>query len=359
MTHDSDLAIIRENIDREKQRAFNKIQNARDIADLEHIRVEYLSRQIEPEGVTRLENVTKGKIRYFFSRLPSIHETIRSQCGNLFNQFKDEVTDKIEAKAQELKKTSKRQVEFFDTTLPGKKVYLGYRHPVYQTLEEMEYIFGKLGFDIIMGPEIESEHNNFELLNIPLEHASRDAFETFYIEGNILLRSHTSPAQIRAMKVMKPPLRIIVPGKVFRPDTPDAGHSPIFHQVEGLMVGEDVTFAHLKGVLELFAREMFGEKTRMRFRPSFFPFTEPSAEVDISCTICGGKGCSACKMSGWLEILGSGMVHPKVFENVGYDPEKYTGFAFGMGVERIAMLKYGINDIRLFTENHKEFLKQF
>ena len=220
-------------------------------------------------------------------------------------------------------------------------------------------IFARLGYDVANGPEIEHEKNNFEALNIPLDHPSRDAFDTFYLERPWLLRSHTSPVQIRTMLRQKPPIRVVVPGKVFRPDKADASHLPMFHQVEGLMVGERVTFAHLKGTLLLFAESMFGAGTKVRFRPSFFPFTEPSAEVDISCILCGAKGCPACKGSGWMEILGSGMVHPRVLQMCGIDPEKYTGFAFGMGIERIAMLRHGVTDIRYFLENHFRFLEQF
>ena len=211
----------------------------------------------------------------------------------------------------------------------------------------------------ITGPEIETEEHNFEALNIPMDHPARDGFDTFYIEPPYLVRSHTSPVQIRTMKQRRPPIRVIAPGKVFRPDKPDAGHSPMFHQIEGLIVGPGITFAHLKGVLDLFAKAMWGEKTNIRFRPSYFPFTEPSAEVDVSCFICGAKGCPVCKGSGWVEILGSGMVYPKVLTSCGIDADANTGFAFGMGVERITMLKYGIPDIRRFYENHFAFLRQF
>ena len=226
-------------------------------------------------------------------------------------------------------------------------------------------MFKKMGFTVVDGPEIESEYNNFTGLNIPLDHPSREAFDTFYLnapagdEGKYLLRSQTSTVQIREMKAQKPPLAIVAPGRVYRPDAVDASHSFMFHQIEGFMVGENITFSDLKGVLEFFAKGIFGEEIKMRFRPHFFPFTEPSAEVDITCIICKGKGCSVCGRKGWLEVLGSGMIHPNVFKNVGYDPKKYSGFAFGMGVERIAMLKYGISDIRLFFENDLRFLKQF
>jgi len=220
-------------------------------------------------------------------------------------------------------------------------------------------IFAGLGFSVAEGPDIETDYYNFEALNIPADHPARDMQDTFYLPGGLLLRTHTSPVQIRTMLAQKPPVRIVVPGRVHRRDVPDASHSPVFHQIEGLAVDRHVTMADLKGTLELFAREMFGPKSRIRFRPSFFPFTEPSAEVDVVCFLCGGDGCRVCKQSGWLEILGSGMVHPQVLKNVGYDPEEVTGWAFGMGVERIAMLKYGIDDIRLFYENDLRFLRQF
>jgi phenylalanyl-tRNA synthetase alpha chain len=228
-------------------------------------------------------------------------------------------------------------------------------------LEEICAIFTRMGFAVVEGPEIETEYNNFTGLNIPLDHPSRDAFDTFYLKhnGHLLLRSHTSPVQIRVMKKQKPPLAVVVPGRVYRPDSTDASHSCMFHQVEGFMVDTNIKFSDLKGILEVFAKAVFGSEIKMRFRPHFFPFTEPSAEVDISCIICKGRGCSVCGRKGWLEILGSGMIHPNVFKNVGYEPGKYTGFAFGMGVERIAMLKYGIDDIRLFFENDLRFLKQF
>ena len=236
---------------------------------------------------------------------------------------------------------------------------IGHKHPITQVTERINEIFISLGFKIAEGPEIESEYYNFEALNIPLEHPSRDVFDTFYIKGPTLLRSQTSTVQIRVMEKEKPPLQVIAPGRVYRPDAVDASHSFMFHQVEGFMVDKNIRFSDLKGALTLFARQMFGEGTKIRFRPHFFPFTEPSAEVDVSCIICGGKGCRVCSYKGWLEILGAGMIHPSVFKAVGYNPERWTGYAFGMGIERIAMLKYGITDIRLFFENDLRFLKQF
>ncbi|MEE8179671.1 MAG: phenylalanine--tRNA ligase subunit alpha, partial [bacterium] len=246
-----------------------------------------------------------------------------------------------------------------DITLPGKKFSLGKKHPITLILDEIKNIFVSLGFRIVDGPEVETEYYNFEALNMDLHHPARDMWNTLYIKEGVLLRTHTSPVQIRVMEKQSPPLAIIAPGRCYRRDAVDASHSPMFHQVEGLLVDEGVSFAHLKGVLTHFCHRMFGAETKVRFRPSFFPFTEPSVEVDIQCVICAGKGCSVCKQSGWLEILGAGMVNPRVFEFVKYDTKKYTGFAFGMGVERIAMLRYGIDDMRLFFENDRRFLKQF
>jgi phenylalanyl-tRNA synthetase alpha chain len=243
--------------------------------------------------------------------------------------------------------------------LPGFKPILGTKHPLTKTVDDVISTFLGMGFKVVEGPEIETEFYNFEALNIALDHPSRDAFDTFYIRDRYLLRSHTSPMQVRFMETEKPPFKIIVPGKVYRPDAVDASHSFMFHQVEGLVVGEDVTFADLKGTLSMFIRSYFGSGAKVRFRPHHFPFTEPSAEVDVSCFICGGKGCSVCGRKGWLEILGCGMVHPNVFKAVKYAPGKYTGFAFGMGIDRIAMLKYGITDMRLLFENDMRFLEQF
>jgi phenylalanyl-tRNA synthetase alpha chain len=297
-----------------------------------------------------------GKVRELFGELKAAPADQKGALGQKLNALKAELEEKISALG------SRPVVEghvTVDLTLPGRAPELGRRHPIYRVWDEIARVFTKLGFDIVYGPEIETEENNFEALNIPLDHPARDGFDTFYIEPPYLVRSHTSPVQIRTMRSRKPPIRVIAPGKVFRPDKPDAGHSPMFHQIEGLIVAPGITFAHLKGVLDLFAKSMWGEKTSIRFRPSYFPFTEPSAEVDVSCFICGARGCSVCKGSGWVEILGSGMVHPKVLENCGIDSEVNTGFAFGMGVERITMLKYGIPDIRRFYENHFAFLRQF
>ena len=299
----------------------------------------------------------EGVVRDLFTLLKTVPPAEKCAAGQALNAFKAELERRIEELSKS--KAAAGPKSTIDLTLPGRAPELGRRHPIYKTWDEIARVFTKLGFDIVYGPEIETEENNFEALNIPMDHPARDGFDTFYIEAPYLVRSHTSPVQIRTMRQRKPPIRVIAPGKVFRPDKPDAGHSPMFHQIEGLIVGPGITFAHLKGVLDLFAKSMWGEKTSIRFRPSFFPFTEPSAEVDVSCFICGAKGCPVCKGSGWVEILGSGMVHPKVLKNCGIDPEANTGFAFGMGVERITMLKYGIPDIRRFYENHFAFLRQF
>jgi len=344
-----------------EEEALREIYSYRDDRDsLEKLRIKYLGR--------------KGIITELFKKMGEVSSEEKADVGKLINAIKTNVTNALDDKTKSASKTERERSEHIDITLPGIAAKPGKKHPITKTIEEMCEIFISLGFMVVQGPEIETEYYNFEALNIPLEHPSRDAFDTFYVkskDGKHLLRSHTSPVQARFMEKNKPPFSIIVPGKVYRPDATDASHSFMFHQVEGLAVGNDINFSDLKGVLSIFAKQMFGSKTAMRFRPSFFPFTEPSAEVDISCIICGGaaggsgnhdstlSGCSVCGGKGWLEILGAGMVNPKVFKNVGYDPEKVTGFAFGMGVERIAMLKYGINDIRMFYENDVRFLRQF
>jgi len=299
----------------------------------------------------------EGVVRDLFALLKTVPPAEKGAAGQALNALKADLEKRVEELAKS--KVAVSSTSAIDLTLPGRAPDLGRRHPIYKTWDEIARVFTKLGFDIVYGPEIETEEHNFEALNIPMDHPARDGFDTFYIEAPYLVRSHTSPVQIRTMKSRKPPIRVIAPGKVFRPDKPDAGHSPMFHQIEGLIVGPGITFAHLKGVLDLFAKSMWGEKTNIRFRPSFFPFTEPSAEVDVSCFICGAKGCPVCKGSGWVEILGSGMVHPKVLEKCGIDAEANTGFAFGMGVERVAMLRWDVDDIRLFYENDLRFLAQF
>jgi len=275
--------------------------------------------------------------------------------------LKNSLNARLDQAIEQYTSRNKEQALFkekIDVTLPGRSVNCGRVHPVVQIRREICSVFSSFGFSIVEGPEIELDYYNFEALNIPKDHPARDMQDTFYIDENIVLRTHTSPVQIRVMEKIKPPLRILSPGKVYRRDS-DVSHTPMFHQIEGLLVDKNVTFGDLKGILSAFLKKIFGSSTMLRFRPSFFPFTEPSAEVDICCVMCGGKGCRVCGQSGWLEILGSGMVDPAVFRNVDYDPDEYSGFAFGLGLERIAMLKYGISDIRLFFENDIRFLKQF
>jgi phenylalanyl-tRNA synthetase alpha chain len=335
-------------IDSLKTQIDSDIQGVDSGETLEEFRIKYLGR--------------KGIIAQLTSSIPTLPQEERGVFGQQVNALKNKISSLIQEKQNSM--ASARQEggrEAYDIGLPGIAQDLGHLHPVTQIIDEICHIFTRMGFSVVEGPEIETEYNNFSGLNIPLEHPSRDAFDTFYLKDvpHLLLRSHTSPVQIRAMKSTKPPLAVVVPGRVYRPDAVDASHSFMFHQIEGFMVDEGIKFSDLKGVLEFFAKSVFGQDIKMRFRPHFFPFTEPSAEVDISCIICKGKGCSVCGRKGWLEILGSGMIHPNVFKHVGYASKKYSGFAFGMGIERIAMLKYGINDIRLFFENDLRFLKQF
>ncbi len=321
-----------------------EIAQVKTAEELDRLRIKYLGR--------------KGLVAAFFSRLPRLEPTERPAAGSAINQLKQHVTEAIEQKKRSLGSAQPRK-PVFDASLPGTPFRIGSRHPLLQVLDEIVDIFASMGFSVETGPEIERDYYNFEALNIPPDHPSRDLQDTFYLEGDKLLRTHTSPVQIRTMEKQRPPIRMIAPGRCFRKDTPDATHSPTFHQVEGLCVDKNVTFADLKGVILAFAQKLFGKDVRIRFRPSFFPFTEPSAEYDFSCPMCGGKGCRVCKYTGWLEISGAGMVDPAVFGFVDYDPEIYTGYAFGMGVERIAMLKHLIGDIRLFYENDIRFLSQF
>lgn len=305
----------------------------------------------------------KGSLTSVLRGLGGLSPEERPRIGQIVNELRDELEELINQKAAELKNAElnrKIAAERIDVTLPGRRTRVGHRHPVTLTIERIKDIFMRMGFSVAEGPEVETDYYNFELINIPPDHPARDMQDSFYITPEILLRTHTSPVQARTMQAAGPnaPVRVIVPGKTYRCDY-DATHSPMFHQVEGLVIDKGISFADLKGTLDLFAKEMFGSSVRTRFRASFFPFTEPSAEVDISCVICSGKGCRVCKGSGWLEILGSGMNHPRILELSGYDPNLVSGFAFGMGVERIAMLLYGIDDLRLFYENDMRFLAQF
>ena len=312
---------------------------------LEQIRIEFLGK--------------KGQLQGLMKELRNASPQEKPKLGKDINLLKQHVEQTINDKDVSLgSKSIKNSTENFDTTLPGRKELTGTLHPITQVMEEITSIFFGLGFQVEEGPEIETDYYNFEALNIPKDHPARDMQDTFYIEDETVLRTHTSPVQIHVMENREPPLRIIAPGKVYRCDS-DVSHTPMFHQIEGLMVDEGLSFSHLKGIMNIFLQEVFGKNTQIRFRPSFFPFTCPSAEVDIQCVMCNGKGCRVCSQTGWLEILGAGMVDPAVFQSVNYDPEKWTGFAFGLGIERIAMLKFGINDIRLFFENDLRFLKQF
>jgi phenylalanyl-tRNA synthetase alpha chain len=315
--------------------------------DLLALKVKYLGR--------------KGNLTQMLRQLGNVPADERRLLGQFANEIKEAISARIDEALQALAARDRENrllVERIDVTLPGRRSGPGGLHPITQVAREICDIFSQLGFDVAEGPDVEFDYYNFEALNIPKDHPARDMQDTFYIGGNVLLRTHTSPVQIRVMEKQKPPVRIVSPGKVYRPDS-DVSHTPMFHQIEGLLVDRGITFGDLKGVLTYFVGQLFGKDVALRFRPSFFPFTEPSAEVDIRCVMCRGDGCRVCGQSGWLEILGSGMVDPEVFKNVGYDPEAVTGFAFGLGVERIAMLKYGISDIRMFFENDMRFLKQF
>jgi phenylalanyl-tRNA synthetase alpha chain len=324
------------------------IEAAVTLDQLQGVRVKYLGR--------------KGLLTSLLKQLKKLPIDERPKAGAEANRLKEEIETSIEKRRltfQSQSELERFRSEKIDVTLPGKKRPLGRLHPITQVIRESVDIFVGLGFTVALGPEIESEYYHFEALNMPPEHPARDMWSTFYVTDNLVLRAHTSPVQIRVMEKTAPPVRIISVGRCYRRDPFDPSHSPVLHQIEGLYVDECVSFGDLKGTLEVFVEKMYGEDVDVRFVPSYFPFTEPSAEVKISCVICKGKGCKVCKQSGWLEVLGCGMVHPAVFKAVGYDPNKYTGFAFGMGVDRIAMLKYRIDDIRLFYENDLSFLEQF
>ncbi|MBQ1545641.1 MAG: phenylalanine--tRNA ligase subunit alpha [Clostridia bacterium] len=304
----------------------------------------------------------KGELTAVLKTMGSLSPEERPAVGQAANTVREQIAAAIEKKTAELKakaQDAKLLRETIDVTLPGEAVDIGHKHPLSSVLDEVKEIFMGMGFDVRQGPEVEWDYYNFEALNIPKGHPARDTQDTFYITENMLLRTQTSGCQIRVMENQKPPIRIIAPGRVFRSDAVDATHSPIFHQIEGMVVDEGVTMGDLVGTLDTFAKRLYGEDTRIRLRPHHFPFTEPSCEIDVSCFKCGGKGCSMCKNEGWIEILGGGMVHPKVLENGGIDPEKYSGFAFGIGLERLVMFKYGLDDMRMLYENDVRFLNQF
>jgi phenylalanyl-tRNA synthetase alpha chain len=320
---------------------------AADLRALDEVRVRYLGKS--------------GLFTEQLKQLGKLPAAERPQAGQAINRAKQALQAEIEARKQSLAEAdlaARLAAERIDVTLPGRGLRTGGLHPVTRTLQRIEAIFGSAGFQVAEGPEIEDDYHNFEALNIPAHHPARAMHDTFYFPDGLLLRTHTSPVQIRVMQDAQPPLKVIAPGRVYRCDS-DLTHTPMFHQVEGFMVDEHVTFADLKGILHAFLQTFFEKDLKVRFRPSYFPFTEPSAEVDMECVICGGSGCRVCKDSGWLEVLGCGMIHPEVFRHVGIDGERYTGYAFGMGVERLAMLRYGVNDLRLFFENDLRFLRQF
>ena len=330
------------------QLALKAIAQANNHQELEELRVKYLGK--------------KGELTAILKQMGQLSEQERPIMGQLANQVRSAIEQNLENKTAHLKEALLKQKlkhETIDVTLPGKRRTLGHRHPISIVRNEIEEIFIGMGFEIVEGPEVETDYYNFEALNIPKNHPARDTQDTFYINENVVLRTQTSPMQIRTMEKTKPPIRIISPGRVYRSDAVDATHSPLFHQIEGLVIDKGITFANLKGTLETFIKRLYGEDSVVRFRPHHFPFTEPSAEVDVQCFSCKGAGCRLCKNEGWIEILGCGMVHPKVLQNCGIDPEEYSGFALGIGLERVVMRRYNIDDLRLFYENDLRFLKQF
>jgi len=338
---------LQQQLDELVQQAAEVVRNAEDLTQLDQVRVRYLGK--------------KGEVTAQMQSLGKLPREERREAGKVINTAKQAVQQMIEDRREILQQAAleaKLKAEAIDVTLPGRGQQVGGLHPVTRTLQRIESLFSQLGFEVAEGPEIEDDYHNFEALNIPESHPARAMHDTFYFDAHTVLRTHTSPVQIRVMQERQPPLRIIAPGRVYRCDS-DLTHTPMFHQIEGLLVDENATFADLKGILDDFLRNFFEQDLKVRFRPSYFPFTEPSAEADIECVMCAGKGCRVCSHTGWLEVLGCGMVHPKVFEHVDIDNEKYTGFAFGMGVERLAMLRYGVNDLRLFFENDLRFLGQF
>lgn len=339
---------MKEKLEQIKQRALASIAEADDIDCLNDVRVAFLGK--------------KGELSKILKGMKDVAPKDRPKVGQLVNEARAKIEAELEKEKTAIQRKireEKMKAEVIDVTLPGTKAAIGHRHPNQIALDDLERVFIGMGYEIVEGPEIEYDRYNFELLNIPENHPAKDEQDTFYITEEILLRTQTSPVQARIMETGRMPIRVIAPGRVFRSDEVDATHSPSFHQVEGLVVDKGITFADLKGTLQQWAREFFGPETRVKFRPHHFPFTEPSAEVDVSCFKCGGKGCRMCKGSGWIEILGCGMVHPKVLTDCGIDPEVYSGFAFGIGLERIALLKYEIDDMRLLYENDVRFLKQF
>ncbi len=339
---------MKQQLDEIRENALKELEQVKERADLESLRVKYLGKKGELTGILKqMGRLTAEERPLMGQKANEVRSSIESFLTDKMTEIKNEALNR------------KLKMEKIDVTLPGKPSPLGHKHPLSIVLDEIKEIFIGMGFDIVEGPEVETDYYNFEALNTPKDHPARDTQDTFYINENILLRTQTSPVQIRTMEKQKPPVRVISPGRVYRSDTVDATHSPLFHQIEGLVVDKNITFADLKGTLEVFVKRLYGNDSVVRFRPHHFPFTEPSAEVDVQCFSCHGKGCPLCKNEGWIEILGCGMVHPKVLENCGIDPEEYSGFAFGLGLERITMRRYNIDDLRLFYENDVRFLKQF
>ena len=339
---------MKEQIAKIKENSIKEIEECKNQKDLNELKVKYVGK--------------KGELTTVLRGMGALSPEERPVIGSLVNEVRNELNKLFENKEAEFKKEElqkKLLTENIDVTEPSKKIELGSLHPITQVIKEVEDVFLGMGYQIADGPEVEQAVYNFDKLNTPPDHPARDIQDTFYITDDVVLRSQTSPVQARVMETQKPPIKIICPGTVYRSDSVDATHSPVFHQIEGLVVDKNISMTDLKGTLEMFVKKCLGENTKIRFRPHHFPFTEPSAEADVSCFVCGGKGCKVCKGEGWIELLGCGMVHPNVFKNCGIDPDEYTGFAFGFGVERIAMAKYGIDDMRLLFENDVRFLKQF
>lgn len=339
---------MKQQLEEIRVRAAAALSEAKAQQDIENLRVQFLGK--------------KGELTAILKQMGKLSPEERPIIGQLANEVRAFIEQDIETRAAELKQeelSRRLKEEALDVTLPGSRRSLGYKHPLSIVLDEIKEIFVGMGFDIVDGPEVETDYYNFEALNMPKNHPARDTQDTFYINDNIVLRTQTSPVQVRVMEKQKPPIRVISPGRVYRSDAVDATHSPLFHQIEGLVVDKGITFADLKGTLETFVKRLYGEDSVVRFRPHHFPFTEPSAEVDVQCFSCHGEGCRLCKGEGWIEILGCGMVHPKVLSNCGIDPEIYSGFALGMGLERVVMRRYNIDDLRLFYENDVRFLSQF
>lgn len=339
---------MKQEIKKIEEKALKEINEVKDLKQLNDFKVKYVGK--------------KGELTKVLRGMGGISPEERPIIGSLVNEIRDELEILIQNKAKNLKSKEllrRLETENIDVTEPSRKIKLGSKHPITQIVDEVKEIFLGMGYQIADGPEIETTHYNFDQLNTPIDHPARDLQDTFYITENLILRTQTSPVQARVMEKQNPPIKVICPGTVYRSDSVDATHSPVFHQIEGLVIDKNISMADLKGTLEMFAKKCLGENTKIRFRPHHFPFTEPSAEADVSCFVCGGKGCKVCKSEGWIELLGCGMVHPNVLRNCNIDPEVYSGFAFGFGVERIAMAKFGIDDMRLLYENDQRFLKQF